>query len=300
MDLRTLKHVVVLSKQLSYTKAARELCITQSALTRSIQAIEKHANTRLFDRDRSGVRLTTVGRAFVERASGLLREANELEKMLLRSAAAHVGEIAFGMGPLAAQALLPAVLSMAFQSRPELRTRVQVRNVAALLPALLQEEIEFFISPEELVPASAPVNRLFLDWFPLSLLARSTHPVFASTRSAKPGQYPLLSAGQFKQIDRWPRYCQPYLSGPLHIIEDYGVAARVTESTDAVWLCSTFAADTEIRAGQLKEIRPPSGQKTMRIAMMLYSLEKRTLSPGAMLLRDMIQVRIRALRSAAS
>jgi DNA-binding transcriptional LysR family regulator len=52
MDLRRLRHVVILSKLQSYTRAAQELCITQSALSRSIQAIEKHAKVKLFDRDR--------------------------------------------------------------------------------------------------------------------------------------------------------------------------------------------------------------------------------------------------------
>ena len=55
MDLRGLRHVVVLSRLLSYTKAARELHLTQSALSRSIQAIEKDAHVNLFDRDRGGV-----------------------------------------------------------------------------------------------------------------------------------------------------------------------------------------------------------------------------------------------------
>jgi hypothetical protein len=41
------------------------------------------------------------------------------------------------------------------------------------------------------------------------------------------------------------------LSGPLHIIEDYGVASRITALTDAIWLSSTFAAAFEIRAGRL-------------------------------------------------
>src|ERR1700722_5019768 len=106
MDLRSLRHVVVLAKLLSYTKAAQELNLTQSALTRSIQAMERRANTRLFDRDRSGVRLTSVGRMFVARAAQLVHEADELDRLLRRSTTADVGEVSFGMGPLAAQALL--------------------------------------------------------------------------------------------------------------------------------------------------------------------------------------------------
>src|ERR1700761_5626021 len=93
IDLRGLRHVVVLSRQRSYTKAAQELCLTQSTLTRSIQAIERYANARLFDRDPGGVHPTVIGRAFVERAAALLREADELEQMLRKSTTADAGEV---------------------------------------------------------------------------------------------------------------------------------------------------------------------------------------------------------------
>jgi DNA-binding transcriptional LysR family regulator len=299
MDLRSLRHVVVLAKLLSYTKAAQELCLTQSALTRSIQAIERHWNARLFDRDRGGVHLTAVGRSFVERATALLREADDLDRMLRRSTNADVGEVSFGLGPLAAQALLPAVLPGTFATKPELRTHVMVRNVETLLPALIREEIEFLICPEDPVPASAPVKSAFLGWFPMSLLVRATHPVFDQPDSSgQHSSYPLLSPGQFRSIESWPRYCRPYLLGPLHIIEDYGVAARLTEVTDAIWLCSTFAASPEIAAGRLKEIAAPPGQKALRFRMMLYSLDRRSLSPAALMFKGLFQDRIRALGAA--
>jgi DNA-binding transcriptional LysR family regulator len=295
MDLRSLKHVVVLSKLLSYTKAAQELCLTQSALTRSIQAIERRANARLFDRDRSGVHLTAVGRAFVERAAALLRDADDLDRLLRRANNADVGEVSFGMGPLAAQALLPGVLSKIFGAKQELRTHVMVRNVDTLLRALIQEEIEFFICPEDPVPKSAPVKSAFLGWFPMSLLVRAGHPLLEKSNGNSPGKYPLLSPGQFKTIESWLRYYRPYLAGPLHIIEDYGVAVRVTEVTDAIWLCSTFAAAAEIRDKRLQEIPAPRGQKTVRFRMMLYSLDRRSLSPAALMLKEMFQNRIRTL-----
>ena len=294
IDLRGLRHVVVLSRLLSYTKAAQELCLTQSALTRSIQAIERRANTRLFDRDRGGVRVTAVGRAFIDRAAALLREAEDLDRMLRRSATADVGEVSLGMGPLAAQALLPAVLSKTLQTKPELRTHVLVRNVATLLPALTEEEIEFFICPEDPIPASAPVKSAFLGWFPISLLVRSGHPALDDPDGSA-GRYPVLSPGRFTGVERWPPYVRPYLSGPLHILEDYAAAARIAETTDAIWLSSTFAAAPEIRAGRLEEIAPPPGQKGLRFRMMLYSLDRRSLSPAAVLLKDLLRERIRSL-----
>jgi DNA-binding transcriptional LysR family regulator len=303
MDLRSLKHVVVLARLLSYTKAAQELCITQSALSRSIQAIERHAKVTLFDRDRSGVHVTTVGRDFVKRAALLLRDADDLDRVIRRSASAEIGEVAFGIGPLAAQALLPNVLPAAFAAKPELRTNVMVRNLESLLPALLKEEIELVITAESEVMKSAPLQGEFLGWFPFSLIVRAGHPLLTSMQAQSPlkaktkqktpqqpeHSYPVLSPGQFSGIDGWPAYFQRYLTGPLHLIEDYGVASRITEFTDAIWLSSTFAAMFEIRAGRLAEIAPPKGQKPFRFKMMMYSLNRRSLSPAAVLLKEMFQ-----------
>jgi DNA-binding transcriptional LysR family regulator len=304
MDLRSLKHVVVLARLLSYTKAAQELCITQSALSRSIQAIERYAKVKLFDRDRSGVHVTTVGRDFVKRAALLLRDADDLDRVIRRSASAEIGEVSFGIGPLAAQALLPSVLPAAFAEKPELRTNVMVRNVESLLPALIKEEIELVITAESEIMKSAPLRGEFLGWFPFSLIVRAGHPLLETTqpksKSKTPPQecnYPLLSPGQFSSIDSWPAYFQRYLTGPLHLIEDYGVASRITEFTDAIWLSSTFAAMFEIRAGRLQEIAPPKGQKPFRFKMMMYSLSRRSLSPAALMLKEMFQQQFNELNA---
>jgi hypothetical protein len=60
-------------------------------------------------------------------------------------------------------------------------------------------------------------------------------------------------------------------------------------------LCSTYAAAPEIRAARLREIPPPEGQKALRFRMKMYSLDRRSLSPGALLLKGMFQERIRVL-----
>jgi DNA-binding transcriptional LysR family regulator len=288
IDLRSLKHVVVLSKLLSYTKAAQELCITQSTLSRSIQSVERNNKVKLFDRDRSGVHLTTVGRDFVKLAAALLRDAEDLDKVLQRSAGGDIGEVSFGLGPLAAQALLPSVLPETFTAKPELRTNVVVRHIDALVAALVKDEIEVIITAENAMLKSAPLKSEFLGWFPLSLIVRNGHPLLAN-KGEQHKYYPLVSPGQFNSTDKWPTYLRRYLAGPVHVIEDSGVASRVTELTDAIWLSSTFAALFEIQSGRLKEIPPPKGQKTFRFKMMMYSVNRRSLSPAALMLKSMFE-----------
>lgn len=296
MDLRSLKHVVVLAKLLNYTKAAEELCITQSALSRSIQSIEKDAKVKLFDRDRSGVHVTAVGRDFVKRATQLLRDADDLERSLRRSASAEIGEVAFGIGPLAAQALLTNTLPALFADKPELRSNIMVRNIDALLPALLKEDIEVLISAEHDRMKEAHLHSEFLGWFPLSLIVRAEHPLVKGLK--KSNQYPLLSPGYLGSIDRWPVYWQRFLTGPIHIIDDSGVAARITETTDAIWLSSTLAAMPDLRAGRLSEIKLPKGQKSFRLKLMMYSLNRRSLSPAALMLKNMFKKQLAGMGAA--
>src|ERR1700758_5020046 len=168
MEIRTLRHVVVLARHLSYTKAAEELGLSQPALTRSIQLTEARARVRLFDRDRGGVHLTPVGRAFVKRAAGLVREADDLDRMLERASGGDQGEVAFGMAPLPAAALLPEILTHSVAEIPGLRRQIAVRNAEGLLPLLMAETLEFFVCAEGQIPETAPTKGVSLGWFPVS------------------------------------------------------------------------------------------------------------------------------------
>src|SRR5262249_19274543 len=121
MDLRSFRHIVALARHLNYTKASRELGISQSALSRSVQSIEQQAGVRLFDRDRGGVHLTSVGKTFVDQATALLRDANHIEQSLRRAAGGTESGVVFGMTPVAAAALLSSVLTENLISHPDLR-----------------------------------------------------------------------------------------------------------------------------------------------------------------------------------
>jgi DNA-binding transcriptional LysR family regulator len=299
IDLRSLKHVVVLARILNFTKAAQELCITQSALSRSIQAVERNSHVKLFDRDRSRVQITVAGRDIVERAAQLLRDSEELDRALRSTANAEIGEACFGIGPLAAQALLPSVLPKTFIEKPELRTRIIVRDVEALTPALIREDIELAIIAQNDIMDNAPLNSQFLGWFPISLIVRTGHPLLKSGENHSRLNFPILSPGQFSRLDKWPTRLRRYLNGPLHIIEEYGVASRITEQTDAIWLSSSFAAMPDIRAGRLKELEPPKPNKPFRVRMMIYTSSRRSLSPAAEMLKRLFIEKLGTLQDGA-
>ena len=58
----------------SFKKAAEELCLSPSAVSHQIRALEEFLNTALFERDGNGVELTLTGRGYAGKLTGLLDE----------------------------------------------------------------------------------------------------------------------------------------------------------------------------------------------------------------------------------
>ena len=58
MNWNTLRYVVEIAQQRSFSKAARKLYLSQPSLSQSIQALEKELGTPLFDRTQYPVALT--------------------------------------------------------------------------------------------------------------------------------------------------------------------------------------------------------------------------------------------------
>ena len=273
IDLRGLRHLVALGRHLSYVRAADDLGITQPTLTRSIQALERRLQIRLFDRDRGQVSLTPPGRQIAERAAILLADAEALEASAKASGRGESGRIRFGLAPMPASALLPKVLADRLTRTPAVVNEVVVRDVEALWAMLTSGEIEFFISPNPPLHELSQVRAEVLGSFPLSLIVRAGHPALEAGES---GPYPLLRSS-------WtgisiPETITPHVLTRPNVIEDFSVLADLTARTDSIWLASAFAIPDQIAAGSLVELlRAP-----LDVDVVAYSLRRRTRSPLAL------------------
>lgn len=297
MNLRDLTRVVTLARTLSYKAAAEQLGISQSVLTRSIQDVEGRAKVRLFDRDRAGVHLTPVGVAFVERASALLSDADELDRMLERAAGGREGRLAIGMAPLTASALLPSPLAELLTASLDLQVYVAVRRAEALLPLLLNEEVELVICAEGALQESVPLRSTLLGQFPLSLLVRHGHPLLDGD-GARGRKFPVISANSFELNASFPPFFWSYVEGaPRMIVENYDSLARITEMSDAIWVSSSISATEFLADGRLVELPPPKGLDAPPVRLRAYGLERRSTSPAAARLLDDFRARLAALRA---
>jgi DNA-binding transcriptional LysR family regulator len=81
MDIKSLSYFVAVAKYLSFTKAAKECEITQTAMSLHISKLESELHMPLFIRNRHSVSLTPGGRVFFEQAQKILKYYKDAVKL---------------------------------------------------------------------------------------------------------------------------------------------------------------------------------------------------------------------------
>ena len=283
MDLRTARHLVALAENLNFTRAANEVHLTQSALSRSIQQVEASLGVKLFDRDRTKVELTALGRNVVDGAAQLLKQAREFDDVLDSLKNGAQARVRFGMARTAAAALLAQVLEMEMAAWPGRQSRVVVRSFDSLMDVLLTRDIEFFVSAEHGRARSSIVHADGIAKFPMAQLVRAGHPLLGSGELGRQNDFPWMISSADAPAPNAADMGYPHLrEAPEIVLEDLGCAARLTETTDVIWLTSTFSATRELSDGRLRQLpfpkQIPAGASYQ---LMIYRLKDRTLSPAA-------------------
>jgi DNA-binding transcriptional LysR family regulator len=298
IELRQFRHLVALGRLLSFTKAAAELGITQSALTRSIQALEGRYQVRLVDRDRGRVCLTAVGKMYFDRAARLLQEADDLDRLLHRTAAAEIGKVRFCMAPAFAHVFLPDLLTSELNQGSQVRTEILIRSEQSLLALVQSEEVEFGLCVE--LPGIHPSLRtMTIGICPTSLLVRNGHPLLENQDCVKASDFPLIRPGNLWEKLIVPDFLYPFLVTSAHVVlDDIGILARIAAKTDAILVASSYSVPKEIICGVLRELPIPDDiDLSYRVAV--YTHHRRTLSPAAMHIVDRMKIQLALLAANA-
>lgn len=95
-SLRELECFVAVAEELSFTRAARRLRLSQPPLSRHIQSLEARLGAALFLRTPRAVALTAVGRAFLSDTRGALAQLQRAGDAAKRAASGEHSRLALG------------------------------------------------------------------------------------------------------------------------------------------------------------------------------------------------------------
>ena len=146
LELRVMRHLLALNQHRNFARAARELGITQPALSRSIQALEAAIGARLFDRGRERVEPTDVGQVLVDLARPIVNESVEAERQLRQVVSADAGQIRVGAGPYPADISVGHAAGLLSRQRPGIRVDLSVGDWPAITRSLLNGDLDVAIA----------------------------------------------------------------------------------------------------------------------------------------------------------
>ena len=135
MELDQLRYFCAIVDAGGFSRAARQIHVSQPSLSQQIRKLEDELGARLFDRLGRSVRLTELGRAFLPHARGVLRELEAARGDVLERKASIGGTICVGVIPTIAPYFLPPLLTAFSRQHPEARVTV----VEEITPLLLEK-----------------------------------------------------------------------------------------------------------------------------------------------------------------
>lgn len=153
LNLRQMEVLRTVMSAGTISSAARELCVTQPAISRMISSTEHQLRLRLFQRVRGRLHPTPEAHellAEIERARDGVQRVNELARALAEQRA---GELRVACSPSLAHSLVPDALQRFGSEHPQVTIRLRASLVERLVPEVLNDEVEIGVSS---VPAEHP------------------------------------------------------------------------------------------------------------------------------------------------
>jgi len=144
LDFR-LRVFYTVAKRLNFTKASEELYISQPAVTKHIQELEKKLQTKLFDRNGTKIKLNEAGSILLRYTEQNLDLYRNMETEIHQLHKKHKGELKIGASTSIAQYLLPEILAH-FQKRyPDIKIKLFINNTENTEKLLAEQKIDFGI-----------------------------------------------------------------------------------------------------------------------------------------------------------
>jgi LysR family transcriptional regulator, carnitine catabolism transcriptional activator len=124
-ELRQVRAFLKVAELQSFTRAAGELHVSQSALTVQVKQLEEELGVLLLDRNKRGVTITAAGRDLLGPLERLVAEAEAIAGYARDISAVRTGAVAIAALPTIAAGILPGALRRFARQHPEIRFSVQ-------------------------------------------------------------------------------------------------------------------------------------------------------------------------------
>ncbi|ESA34858.1 transcriptional regulator [Leptolyngbya sp. Heron Island J] len=237
MNISQLQVLVTISQCGSFSDAAMQLEMSQSAVSRAIASLENELNVPLLVRGRMGAKLTTIGASVVSHAKQILELRESIEYEVNLEKALYNSRLRIASFRSAATHILPPKIAEFQRNYPRVEVSLDEFDPAGVEQALRSGDADLGLLP-------LPRSEDFTTWEItrdeyVVLLPKAQHP------TAKPITWDELSTRSFILLnyaecttavrEHWSRWQQP-LKVAYNVKEDSTIVSMVAQGLGAAIL----------------------------------------------------------------
>jgi DNA-binding transcriptional LysR family regulator len=124
MDPRRVLTFRAVARQRSFSRAARELALSQPAVSNQVASLERQVGVRLLDRGPGGLRLTPAGEVLLDHADAIAERLELATEQLATAALAGRTRLRIGAFPTALAGLVPDAIAAVRLGHPDVHVIV--------------------------------------------------------------------------------------------------------------------------------------------------------------------------------
>lgn len=145
LELRQLKYFLAVADSGSLSRAALEVFIAQSALSKQIAELEEELGVQLLYRSRTGVTVTEAGKTFYSYAQAILKQLGDVKTAVRSSPQSIVGSVVLGLPQSVSAALALPLIRAARERLPGVSLHLNEELTGNLLDHLRQGRVDLAI-----------------------------------------------------------------------------------------------------------------------------------------------------------
>lgn len=286
LELRHHRHAIALAEHRNFQRAARTLEISQPALSRSIQELERRMGATLFSRSRAGVEATDVGRIYLAKARAVIAQSSGLEREMQQIRGLEIGELRFGAGVYPSEMFIAKAMARMAKAYPSVKLTSISNSIDTLLQMLRRRELDFVVGDQKTAELERGLRVTPLAWHKGYLVVRAGHPLLAGSalKLRDVLRYPLTLTTRVP-----PDMLSSFLQGkggkgaasllPAITCDSPTMMKAIVAESDAIGLMPMSLIAGEIADGSLVAL--PIEAPWLGRTFAIVELEDRSLSPSA-------------------
>lgn len=180
MTITQLEYIVAVDAYKSFSVAANHCFVTQPTLSTQIQKLEEELGVQIFDRAKTPIATTDIGKKLIQQANSILHERDKLQNIIENEKNEFTGVLKIGIIPTISSFLLPFFLKSFLKNYPKLNVVLDELTTSEIIAGLTNSILDIGILALPINDSGITIEHLF--WEPFVGFIPENHRLFKKNK----------------------------------------------------------------------------------------------------------------------